>query len=173
MLLSCACTSDCPTTFTRKGPPRQSARYRPCAFDRPNGWNCHFLSGLTSSTWLTPSACASSYRVTTVGLRRPYSTPLMYCWLKPETSASRSCVIFFLRRRRARFRPTSLRMSMRQGQRNTYLEFINFSIRQARSNSCPRFSNQRLRCLVEGSCFSSRSAYAASPWDQRERQDHL
>jgi len=42
-----------------------------------------FRSGRTNSTWLTPSADESSNSVTTVGLRRPRSRSLMYCWLNP------------------------------------------------------------------------------------------
>jgi len=40
-------------------------------------------SGRTRSTCDTPSACASSQSVTTVGFRFPTSRPLRYCWLKP------------------------------------------------------------------------------------------
>jgi len=47
-------------------------------------------SGVTSSTWLTPSALARLYKVTTVGLRRPRSRSLTYCWVTPDTSAKRS-----------------------------------------------------------------------------------
>jgi hypothetical protein len=37
-------------------------------------------SGSTRSIWLTPKAGAISNNVTMVGLRRPRSRPLMYCW---------------------------------------------------------------------------------------------
>ena len=47
-------------------------------------------SGATRSAWLMPSALASSNNVTTVGLRRPRSRPLIYCWVKPEASAKLS-----------------------------------------------------------------------------------
>jgi hypothetical protein len=75
--------------------------------------------GRSRSRWLTPSAVASSNSVTIVGFRRPCSKPLMYCWLKPETSASCSWVKPFSRLIRPTFRPTSLRMSMRGGERIT------------------------------------------------------
>ena len=44
-----------------------------------------------------PSARDSSYTVTTVGLRCPFSKLLIYCWRKPDTSASFIlCKIFVL-----------------------------------------------------------------------------
>jgi len=49
----------------------------------------------------------------------------MYCWLKPDISANRSCVRPFLRLIRLTFRPTSFRMSMRVGHRITQFKFIN------------------------------------------------
>jgi hypothetical protein len=66
--------------------------------------------------------------VTTVGLRWPPSRPLMYCWLKPEISANRSCVRPFFCLIRLTFCPTSLRMSMQTGQRITYSKFINYNM---------------------------------------------
>src|SRR5262245_51032197 len=48
-----------------------------------------------------------------VGLRRPRSKPLRYCWLKPERSSTASWVSPFSRRMRAKLRPTSFRISMR------------------------------------------------------------
>ncbi|MHC2336321.1 hypothetical protein ACVIW0_005610 [Bradyrhizobium sp. USDA 4454] len=47
---------------------------------------CRDGDGANKSKWLTPNAFAISYRVTTVGLRRPDSSPLRYCWLKPDIS---------------------------------------------------------------------------------------
>jgi hypothetical protein len=52
----------------------------------------------------------------------------MYCWLKPDTSASCSCVIPFFSLNRLTFRPTSLRISMRRDHRITYHRFINYSM---------------------------------------------
>jgi len=52
----------------------------------------------------------------------------MYCWLKPAISANRSWVRPFPSLIRLRFRPTSLRMSMRGGQRITYSKFINYNM---------------------------------------------
>jgi hypothetical protein len=86
------------------------------------------LGGLTSSMWLTPSAMASSYSVIIVGFRRPRSRLLTYCWLNPETSANSSCVRPFFCLILLTFRPTSLRISMRNGQRITHLKFINYSM---------------------------------------------
>lgn len=52
---------------------------------------------------------ADAEGVTIVGFLLPFFSPLMYCWLKPEISASCFCVkpAFFLILRA--FRPTSLR----------------------------------------------------------------
>lgn len=69
-------------------------------------------SGEMRSFGEAPSAWASSNSVTTVGLRRPCSSPLMYCCENPESSATRSCVSPRAARRRAKFRPTRRRMSM-------------------------------------------------------------
>ena len=55
------------------------------------------------------------YSVTTVGLRRPCSSPLIYCWLKPDSSSTCSWVRPLSRRIRAKLRPTSRRMSMPAG----------------------------------------------------------
>src|ERR1700730_12046309 len=68
----------------------------------------------TSSMWLKASGGARLWRLTIVGLRRPCSRPLRYCWLKPESSASCSWVKPFSCLIRLTFRPTSLRMSMRR-----------------------------------------------------------
>lgn len=72
-----------------------------------NSW-----SGKTRSTWLTPSVVASSNSVTTVGLRRPCSNPLIYCCVKPEASENFSCVKPFCFRSFRKFRPTNLRISI-------------------------------------------------------------
>jgi len=66
--------------------------------------------------------------VTIEGLRRPFSRPLMYCWLNPEISANRSWVRPFFSLIRFTLRPTSARMSMREGQPITYFKFINYSM---------------------------------------------
>ena len=47
-------------------------------------------SGFTNSTWFTPNASPSSYRVMTVGFLRPRSRLLRYCWLKPERTSTSS-----------------------------------------------------------------------------------
>jgi hypothetical protein len=57
----------------------------------------------SNSIWLTPKAFASSYIVTIVGLRRPFSRPLTYCWLNPEMSQNSSCVRLFSSRIRLTF----------------------------------------------------------------------
>jgi len=86
------------------------------------------LTGRTSSTWFTPRDTASSYSVMIVGFRRPCSMPLIYCWLKPEISASRSCVRPFFSLIRLTFFPTNLRISMHRRQRITLYKFINYSM---------------------------------------------
>lgn len=72
-----------------------------------NSW-----SGKTRFTWLTPSVVASSNSVTTVGLRRPCSNPLIYCCVKPDASENFSCVKPFCFRSFKKFRPTNLRISI-------------------------------------------------------------
>jgi hypothetical protein len=57
----------------------------------PEGWWV-FSSRATRSRWVTPRALASSYSVMTVGLRIPRSSPLKYCWLKPERAETSSWV---------------------------------------------------------------------------------
>src|SRR5215468_319546 len=52
----------------------------------------------------------------------------MYCWLKPEISASCSCVRPFFCLIRLTFPPTSLRMSICADQRITHLKFINYNM---------------------------------------------
>jgi hypothetical protein len=78
--------------------------------------------------WLTPRAFASSYTVTTVGLRRPFSRPLTYCWLNPEMSQNSSCVRLFSSRIRLTFCPTSLRISMHRKKSITQFKFTNYSM---------------------------------------------
>ncbi len=85
----------------------------------------------SNSTWLTPRACESSYSVTIVGLRRPCSRPLRYCWLNPDRSSTCSWVRPLARRMRAKFRPTSWRISMPPGSGFTHYEFINYSMLSA------------------------------------------
>lgn len=72
-----------------------------------NSW-----SGKTRFTWLTPSVVASSNSVTTVGLRRPCSNPLIYYCVKPDASENFSCVKPFCFRSFKKFRPTNLRISI-------------------------------------------------------------
>ncbi len=79
-------------------------------------------SGCTRSMWLMPRAAARWKRVTTVGLRRPRSRSLTYCCVKPETSAKCSWVKPFSLRNFPKFRPTSLRISMRASCVFTYYE---------------------------------------------------
>ncbi len=55
-----------------------------------------------------------------VGFLLPFSSPLMYCWLKPEISASCSCVEPVFSPILRAFRPTSLRAPC-AGQRITDL----------------------------------------------------
>lgn len=72
-----------------------------------NSW-----SGKTRFTWLTPSVVASSNSVTTVGLRRPCSNPLIYCCVESDASENFSCVKPFCFRSFKKFRPTNLRISI-------------------------------------------------------------
>jgi len=55
----------------------------------------------------------SATRLEGFKLRLPRSRLLIYCWLKPDRAATSSCVSPFSRRRRAKFLPTSSRISMR------------------------------------------------------------
>lgn len=71
-------------------------------------------------------ACASSHRLTMVGFRRPRSMSLIYCWEKPDRSASSSCVRPRSTLIRFKFRPTSNRMSMRTAWRPRSARFINY-----------------------------------------------
>lgn len=87
--------------------------------------------------------------VTIEGFRRPFSRPLMYCWLNPDSSANFSWVRPFLSRIRFTLRPTSARISMRGSQPIMRVEFINFSIRQALT-AAPRSSR---RPLKQSRCF--------------------
>ena len=80
------------------------------------GFRRLYSGGRTSSRWLTPSAVANSKMDTMAGLRRPCSSPLMYCW-RPRASCS--CVRPFCYLIRFTFHLTSLRMSMGRGQRIT------------------------------------------------------
>src|SRR5262245_32703070 len=117
---------DCPADSTHRNRP---GLYKAADLWCRTGSSCGFLyfrlggfavsrqdwsSGVMSSAWLPPSACPRWYSVTTVGLRRPRSRPLTYCCVNPESSAKRSWVKPFASRSLAKFRPTSLRMSMRQ-----------------------------------------------------------
>ena len=79
---------------------------------------------------MAPRATDSSYRVMIVGLRRPRSKLLMYCWLNPDISANCSWVRPFFSLSRLTFRPTSLRISCAGGQRITSFEFIRSFLEQ-------------------------------------------
>lgn len=73
----------------------------------------------------------------TVGLRRPFSSPLRYCWLRPDRSATCSCVRPFCLRNRAKFRPTSSLISICHRWQFTYYKFINYNMYIARADGYP------------------------------------
>ncbi len=64
----------------------------------------------------------------TVGFRCPLSRPLRYCWLKPDRSSISSWVSPFSLRRREKFWPTSLRISMQKGWQIIHYSVINYNM---------------------------------------------
>ena len=71
-----------------------------------------FIIGHNEIDVAYPERAASSNSVTTVGLRRPLSRSLIYCWVEPEASAKLSCVKPLAFLNRPKLRPTSLRISI-------------------------------------------------------------